>query len=179
MAEAGPDAAGSERRGAKGASRARWLDAVIVIAVVAGLVVVFAIAAAPQGGLYTCVNCDGKPAVALVLNGTSTAGADIRIASAAPLEPPSKFLLNLEIGTTFGSARWLPNATGALLAIRVNASTYTLAWHDADGSHTLSPGDDFSVAYPTGVAAPPPGTSLTLLLIWWDGSTLVTRSWSV
>lgn len=179
MAETGLEPPVAERTGRTRTPRARWLDLVIVVVVVSGLLVGLAIAAAPPGGLITCVRCDGKPVVTMALNATSATGADILIASAQPLQPPSKFLLNLQVGSVFGSAKWLTNSSGAPLAIRVNASTYLLAWHDADSSRTVSPGDDVSVTYPTGAAPPAAGTSLVLYLIWSDGSTIVTRSWTV
>lgn len=179
MAEIGPQSLAGEGTGPRRIPRVRWLDVVIVVVVVAGLIAGLAIAAAPPSGLITCINCDGKPVVAMYLHASSATGADVVILSAQPMQPPSKFLLNIQVGSVFGSAKWLTNTSGAPLAIRVNVSTYTLAWHDADSSHTLSAGDDISVTYPTGAAAPMAGTSVVLYLIWSNASTVETQSWTV
>ncbi len=121
----------------------------------------------------------GPPAIVLQLNGTATAGVDILVTGSQPPSYPGLFRVNLRIGTAYGLAAYLSNVSGAFVEIPFQGSNYSVAWHDADGSGTITSGDDFRVVYPASAQAPALGTKASFLLIWQDGSTAVAVEWLV
>ncbi len=95
-----------------------------------------------------------------------------------PTEPPADFKVNLQNATNqdVGTAAAMPTTDGGRVQVTVSGVVFTVAWHDNDGSGSVSPGDTFVVRYTAAV-----GTHWNFLLIWAaDGSVLPTNtSWVV
>lgn len=159
-------------------TRSRRLTIAGAVCLVVAIAVVVAVAwmSAPR-----C--CDTRypairPDVTLQLNGTTGGGADVLATSVDLAVPASDYRVNLRIGTSFGWAAWLPYRSDSSVLVSYEGANFTVAWHDSDGSGTVSVGDHFEVRYPTGAAALSPGTALEFFLIWSDGSTLATQGWT-
>ena len=88
---------------------------------------------------------------------------------------PSNYMFNLKVGTTYGvPTNFAASRTAA--NVTIGTGTYQVMWIDVDGAGTLTQGDRILVTG-NGVSLPS-GTSFVFLLLWNDGTTLTTASWS-
>jgi len=133
-------------------------------------------------GLTTCC-FNLRPVVALQLNGTTAAGANILVAGIEPTANPSNFKVNIEnvSSGTFGGASAMPTTSGGSVSVTVGTglaeTVFSITWQNPRGSGTVSQGDHFAVSKTSG--AYETGTSFSFLLIWNDGSTDASQGWVV
>ena len=142
---------------------------IATILMVAITVVLAAVLYVMVSGLIGGQNPVSKPVITLQLNTKSTLSADILVTGAQPASLPTNFKVNLQVGTAFGGAAALTTAN-ANTTVTVGSDTYHVMWQNPGGSGNVVGGDHFTIWYPSGTA-PAAGTSITLLLIWTDGST--------
>ncbi len=142
---------------------------IATILMVAITVVLAAVLYVMVSGLIGGQNPTSKPVITLQLNTKSTGSADILVTGAQPASLPTNFKVNLEIGTTFGTSAAL-TTSGANTTVSVGGNTYHVMWQNPGGSGNVVGGDHFTIWYPS-ATVPASGTTVTLLLIWTDGST--------
>ncbi len=162
-------------------SNSRVLFAVLAsVAAVAVLLFVAAIAANPYG-LVGGVIPGNRPAATLTLSSQTSAGVDVMVVGMQPATPPGNFKLNVEDVSiaTYGVAVGMPTSPGGLVSVSVGSgagpTVFSIQWLNPGGSGQVSQGDHFVIS-PTG--SYPPGIVWSFLLIWSDGSTLTSVSWT-
>lgn len=154
----------------------------IILLVVVVIVVLVAVPAALAAILYTMtsggiVPGTSKPVIMMTLNTKTASSADLLVSGAQPAVSPSNLKVNFQVGTTYGTAVNFPTTAGVTISVVVGAGTYTVTWENPGGSGAVVAGDHFLVGYPGGSATPVPGTSLSFILIWTDGSTVSLVTW--
>ena len=153
---------------------------IATILMVAITVVLAAVLYVMVSGLIGGQNPVSKPVITLQLNTKTSTTADILVTGAQPASPPGNFKVNLQVATTFGGAANLLTPSGTPTPVLVPATTgaqYTVTWQNPGGSGNVVGGDHFTIGYPS--PAPATGTSITLLLIWTDGSTVASVTYQV
>ena len=154
---------------------------IATILMVAITVVLAAVLYVMVSGLIGGQNPVSKPVITLQLNTKTATGADILVTGDQPASPPGNFKVNLEVVSTFGGATQLATPAGTATNVKVPATTgvtYTVTWQNPGGSGNVVGGDHFSIGYP-GTGGPSSGNSITLLLIWTDGSTVASVTYQV
>ncbi len=99
------------------------------------------------------------------------------VASASTAVAPSNYKLNFAIGQFTGTATNM-GANGANTTVTVTGATpgsVGVKWTDLGGTGTVKGGDIFTISFPT--PAPASGTSLTMYLLYSDGSQIQTKAW--
>ncbi len=148
---------------------------IATILMVAITVVLAAVLYVMVSGLIGGQNPVSKPVITLQLNTKTTRSADILITGAQPATPPGNFKLNLQVAGTFGTAANM--VTNTTVAVGGSfAGSYGILWQNPGGSGNVVGGDHFTIWYPVTVSA---GTSIQLLLIWTDGSTVASVTYQV
>ncbi len=154
---------------------------VLITVIVAVLVVAFALAALYEASLPVPSRSGlAKPAVTLTVSPT-VSGEDILVAAIQPTAPPSDFRVNIEdvSAATYGTAAALPTMpygnVGVVLGTGATQVVFSLQWQNPGGSGVVSQGDHFVI---TATGAYTSGTTYAFFLIWTDGSTLASVSWT-
>ena len=154
--------------------------ALIVVLVVVMLVIVPIVASAilyiMVSGLISSGPNTSKPVITLMLSNETATAATILVAGAQPAAVPSNFKVNMEAGSTFGTAVSMPTSPGSSVNVYVSsfASPFTVRWGDPGGDGLMSSGDQLIIGYPAGLGT---GIALTFFLIWSDGSTVSQIGW--
>jgi len=106
----------------------------------------------------------------------SAGNATIGVAGASQSVSPSNYKVNLQVGTSTGSAVAMPTTGGQFVSMTIGTTTYRIYWTDIGGEKTVNPGDQFRV---TGNNVALPGaTSYTFYLLWSDGSSIQSTPWA-
>src|SRR5574337_337841 len=147
---------------------------IATILMVAITVVLAAVLYVMVSGLIGGQNPTSKPVITAQLNTKSSTGADILVAGAQPAVGFANFKVNLQVGSTFGTAQPLLKATWSQNNVTAN---WKIVWQNPGGSGNVVGGDHFTLTYPS--TPPTVGTSITLLLIWTDGSTVASVTYQV
>jgi len=98
------------------------------------------------------------------------------VASAQPAVAVSNYKLNFGIGTNTGSAVSM-GLNGVNTTVTVTGATPAsvgVKWTDLGGTGQVKGGDIITIAFPS---APATGTSLTLYLLYSDGSQIQSKQW--
>jgi len=117
-----------------------------------------------------------KPVVTFSSVDQSSGSTTIYVSSASQAVVPSNFQLNLQVSTNTGTAVAMPPVGGLFVTMTIGGTTYRIYWTDIGGERTLNAGDYFRVAGSN--AALPAATSFTFYLLWGDGSSIQSISWS-
>jgi flagellin-like protein len=149
---------------------------IATILMVAITVVLAAVLYVMVSGLITPVG-GNKPLVTFSAVDQSSGNATIAVAGASQSVSPSNYKVNLQVGSNTGAAIAMPTTGGAFASITINAVVYRIYWTDIGGEKTVNPGDSFRV---TGNNLPlsPAATSYTFYLLWSDGSSIQSTTWS-
>ena len=151
---------------------------IATILMVAITVVLAAVLYVMVSGLITPVG-GNKPLVTFSSVDQSSGNATIPVAGASQAVSPSNYKVNLQIGSTTGTALAMPAlGTGVnnYVTVTVGATNYRVYWTDIGGEKTVNSGDNFRV---TGAnVALPAATSFTFYLLWSDGSSIQSTVWS-
>jgi len=104
----------------------------------------------------------------------------IPIASASQSVGPGNYKVNLQFGSTTGTATAMPTTSGSYVTVTVGTSSYRIFWTDVGSEGTVNSPDFFRVTYWTGSSyADLPSGSYTFYLLWSDGSLIVSTPFSV
>ena len=149
---------------------------IATILMVAITVVLAAVLYVMVSGLISPVG-GNKPLVTFSAVDQSAGNATIGVAGASQSVSPSNYKVNLQVGTSTGSAVAMPTTGGQFVSMTIGTTTYRIYWTDIGGEKTVNPGDNFRV---TGNNLPlsPAATSYTFYLLWSDGSSIQQSSWS-
>src|SRR5467141_5123722 len=151
---------------------------IATILMVAITVVLAAVLYVMVSGLITPVG-GNKPLVTFSSVDQSSGNATIAVAGASQSVSPSNYKVNLQIGSTTGTALAMPTlGTGVnnYVTVTVGATNYRIYWTDIGGEKTVNSGDNFRV---TGANIPLPASSqFTFYLLWSDGSSIQSTTWS-
>lgn len=150
----------------------------LVLIVIVVLVVVVVIGAAIAAWFFLLLSPTipqpSRPFVILATASVSGGSATITVGAAYPEEPPADFKVSLMANGTDGSAGMA--ASGSPASVTLNSATFGITWRDVDGRGTLSTGDTFTIATPSGL---PSSTSFIFSLVWAsDGTILATRTFT-
>ena len=148
---------------------------IATILMVAITVVLAAVLYVMVSGLITPVGAN-KPLITFTAASLSSGNATISVAGVSQAVSPSSYKVNLQVGTTTGSAIAMPTTGGASVNVVVGATTYRIYWTDIGGERTVNGGDTFRVTG-NGVALPA-ATSFTFFLLWSDGASIQQSAWS-
>jgi hypothetical protein len=102
--------------------------------------------------------------------------ATLSIAGASQSVAPGNYRVNLQAGPLLGTAIAMPTISGGFANVVINGTTYRIYWTDIGGEGTLSPGDIFRITG-NGVRLPV-ATEFVFYLLWSDGSSIRSASWS-
>jgi len=118
-----------------------------------------------------------KPLVTFSSVDQSSGNATISVAGASQSVSPSNYKVNLQVGANTGGAVAMPTTGGTFATMTINSVVYRIYWTDIGGEKTVNPGDNFRV---TGNNLPlsPAATSYTFYLLWSDGSSIQSTTWS-
>lgn len=117
-----------------------------------------------------------KPAMTFTSVILSSGNATIGVAGASQAVSPSNYKLTLQVVTSTGSPIIMPGAGGGFVTMAIGAATCRIYWTDIGGERTLNPGDNFRITGNN--TSLPATTSFTFYLLWIDGSSIQTVSWS-
>ncbi len=118
-----------------------------------------------------------KPVIQLTVTGPVTNGEQISISGASQNLGPANYKVNLKINLTTGSALAMPTTGGGSVSLAVAGytGTFSVMWTDIGGEGFVNQGDSFTITRTGGL---PAGSSYTLYLLWSDGSSLTSTSFS-
>jgi archaeal type IV pilus assembly protein PilA len=148
---------------------------IATILMVAITVVLAAVLYVMVSGLITSPGAN-KPLVTFNAVSQASGNATISIAGASQSASPSNYKVNLQVGTTTGSAMAMPATGGTSVNVVVGATTYRVYWTDIGGEKTVNAGDNFRITGNN--IALPAATSFTFVLLWSDGSSIQQTTWS-
>ena len=106
----------------------------------------------------------------------SSGNATITVAAVSEAIVPSFYKVNLQVGTTVGYAVAMPTIGGSFVTLTIGARQYEINWTDIGGERTLNAGDNFRITGSN--VALPPAMFFTFYLLWADGSSIQSSSWS-
>src|SRR5438046_8352758 len=112
---------------------------IATILMVAITVVLAAVLYVMVSGLITPVG-GNKPLVTFSAVTQSSGNATIAVAGASQSVSPSNYKVNLQVGSTTGSAVPLPRTGGLFATITINSVVYRIYWTDIGGEKTVNPG---------------------------------------
>lgn len=96
------------------------------------------------------------------------------VAGASGSFAPANYKVNLQVNSTIGTA--VPLALSMTIVVPAPvAATYTIAWLDPGGERVLNAGDTFEITRSGGLQ---PGTMFTFYLLWSDGTTIQTQTYT-
>ncbi len=147
---------------------------VVVVAVVAAILIIAAIFIYLSTPLIDGFG-PGRPTVALSALCGSNTSIDILVSESYPAVSPTKYIINMEVGSDFGIAQPAPATRGGSVTIDVSGGLYPVTWLSPGVSGNVSTGDHFIIPYPTGAHAPPSGAEITFYLIWAADGAIVTQ----
>lgn len=152
--------------------------AIVLVVLVAGSIAASAILYIMVSGLIgPSPGPTSKPVMTLTISTRSSLSVTVLVTGIVPAVAPSNFKANLLVNTTYGTPVSLPTVSGGVAALSVSSvGTFLLTWQDVGGDGLVSGGDGFQLAYPAPIAA---GTTMALIFIWTDGSTISTITWQV
>lgn len=117
-----------------------------------------------------------KPLVAFSAVSLGSGNATTSVAGASQAVSASNYRVNLQVGTSTGTAVAMPTTGGSYVTLVVNAMAYRVYWTDIGAERTLNSGDIFRVTG-NGVALPP-ASSFAFHLLWSDGSAIQQVFWT-
>ena len=99
------------------------------------------------------------------------------IASASPAVAPANYKLNFGVGTATGTAVNM-GTTGTNTTVTTGGTPANVGvkWTDLGGEGTVNAGDQFTITFAP-ASLPTIGQSLTLYLLYSDGSQIQTKNW--
>src|SRR6266487_1085643 len=106
----------------------------------------------------------------------SPGNATFAVAGVTQAVGPANYKVNLQIGTSAGTAVAMPTTGGNYVSVTVGSTVYRIYWTDIGGGNTINEGDQFRVS---GNNVALTSGSYTFYLLWSDGSVIQTRTWSI
>src|SRR3989441_8098496 len=107
----------------------------------------------------------------------SPGNATFAIAGVTQAVGPSNYKVNLQRGTSAGTAIAMATTSGGYASVTISGTVYRIYWTDIGGGNTINEGDQFRVTG-NGVALTT-ASSYVFYLLWSDGGQIQTRSWTV
>src|SRR6266704_2591519 len=107
----------------------------------------------------------------------SPGNATFAVAGVTQAVGPASYKVNLQRGTSAGTAIAMPTTSGGYASVTVGSTVYRIYWTDIGGGNTINEGDQFRVAG-NGVPLSPTG-AYTFYLLWNDGGQIQTKTWNV
>lgn len=116
--------------------------------------------------------CPQKPMVTFASGTVQAGNVSVTVAAVSQALTPYRYRINLAINGTLGTAANMPNASGTAGSVSVPGfgDPFSVTWSDIGAEGTVNSGDLFRIAAPLGM---PVGVTVTLYILWMDGSQIV------
>jgi len=106
----------------------------------------------------------------------SNGNVTVAVADTSQSVAPSNYKVNLQVGTTIGTAVAMPTTNGGFVSVVVGSTTYRVYYYDIGGGLLVNGGDQFRT---TGTNVALTSGAYTFYLLWSDGSQIQTSTWNV
>ena len=148
---------------------------IATILMVAITVVLAAVLYVMVSGLLTPIGAN-KPVLTFAGPTQSSGNVTVAVADASQSVAPSNYKVNLQVGTTIGTAVAMPTTNGGFVSVVVGSTTYRVYYYDIGGGLLVNGGDQFRT---TGTNVALTSGAYTFYLLWSDGSQIQTSSWNI
>lgn len=124
-------------------------------------------------------NCSTR--VSMTLGAPVSMGMMTNGSMAIPIESvsesvlPMNFMMRLGVGSNTSYPVWMAMGNGTAVMMPGYSSSFGMGWDDRDGSGTLSPGDRLTTTMSSMMTS---GMSMSMTILWRDGSTVASAMWT-